>query len=246
MPATSQGRSERRRHERSRIQAQVDERGCRRDIRSNGWIEFRRGRPSQNRSGRRNRDFFVRCGTRLVPQFHRRQCRLKSGPDVFADPLVPAACAVRAPATIFPFPVLVRRQASRPRVACARVPGCTPFGGSLAVTPPLRSISRLTARRVGGHARAIVRHGYRCPKHHGKPAFTNTQKCLRHRHFCDSAQRLRRRRFTSRSSRYLNRSSNLMGHDHPHKPANGERITGRLNSGRGPRSGEGGQQQKGE
>jgi len=30
--------------------------------------------------------------------------------------------------------------------------------------------------------------------------------------------------FTSRSSRYLNCPSNLIGHDHPNKPANGERM----------------------
>jgi len=38
----------------------------------------------------------------------------------------------------------------------------------------------------------------------------------------------------------------LIGHDHPNKPANGVGITGRFKSGQGPRSGEGGQQQKGE
>jgi hypothetical protein len=30
--------------------------------------------------------------------------------------------------------------------------------------------------------------------------------------------------FTSDSSRYLNYPSNLIGHDHPNKPANGERM----------------------
>ncbi|WP_166294447.1 MULTISPECIES: hypothetical protein [unclassified Bradyrhizobium] len=38
--------------------------------------------------------------------FTGENAELKSGPDVFADPLVPAACAVRAPAPIFPIPVL--------------------------------------------------------------------------------------------------------------------------------------------
>src|ERR1700722_11375412 len=35
--------------------------------------------------------------------------------------------------------------------------------------------------------------------------------------------------FTPDSSRYLNCPSNLIGHDHPNKPANGEGITGRFN-----------------
>ena len=35
--------------------ALVDERGCRRDIRSNGWIVLSRSSLFENRSGRRNR-----------------------------------------------------------------------------------------------------------------------------------------------------------------------------------------------
>jgi len=35
--------------------ALVDERGCRRDIRSNGWIAVSRSSLRENRSGRRNR-----------------------------------------------------------------------------------------------------------------------------------------------------------------------------------------------
>ena len=68
--------------------ALVDERGCRRDIRSNGWIEFRKGSLFQNRSGRRNR--FSSFGAEsLLRNFTGPKARMKSGPDVFADALVP-------------------------------------------------------------------------------------------------------------------------------------------------------------
>jgi hypothetical protein len=69
--------------------ALVDERGCRRDIRSNGWIVFsQRVRSFRNRSGRRNK-FSSFGADRYDPQFHRRSnAQVKSGPDVFADALV--------------------------------------------------------------------------------------------------------------------------------------------------------------
>jgi uncharacterized protein len=47
-----------------------------------------------------------------------------------------------------------------------------------------------------------------------------------------------REAFTPDSSRYLNCSSNLIGHDHPNKPANGVGMTGRSTVGQGPRSSE--------
>ena len=67
--------------------ALVDERGCRRDIRSNGWIVFRKSSLSQKRSGRRNQ--FSSFGADLpVRNFTGPKPGLKSGPDVFADALV--------------------------------------------------------------------------------------------------------------------------------------------------------------
>jgi hypothetical protein len=39
--------------------------------------------------------------------------------------------------------------------------------------------------------------------------------------FCDSSAEDAARAFTFDSSRYLNCPSNLIGHDHPNKPANG-------------------------
>ena len=68
--------------------ALVDERGCRRDIRSNGWIDFRESSLFQNRSGRRNK--FSSFGAEsLLRNFTGPKARPKSGPDVFADALVP-------------------------------------------------------------------------------------------------------------------------------------------------------------
>ena len=81
------------------IAALVDERGCRRDIRSNGWIDFRESSLFQNRSGRRNK--FSSFGAEsLLRNFAGPKARLKSGPDVFADALVPrnASCSPERPA----------------------------------------------------------------------------------------------------------------------------------------------------
>ncbi|MBN8992789.1 MAG: hypothetical protein J0H42_31510 [Rhizobiales bacterium] len=68
--------------------ALVDERGCRRDIRSNGWIDFRESSLFQNRSGRRN-ELSSFGAESLLRNFAGLKARLKSGPDVFADALVP-------------------------------------------------------------------------------------------------------------------------------------------------------------
>ena len=63
--------------------------------------------------------------------------------------------------------------------------------------------------------------GYRSAKRQGKPNFTTTRKRLCRRHSCNFASAREVRAFTPRSSRYLNCPSNLIGHDHPNKPANG-------------------------
>jgi hypothetical protein len=71
--------------------ALVDERGCRRDIRSNGWIVIREVRflktgPAEETSFLRS----VRILTSAISRGSR--VPLKSGPDVFADALVPYRC----------------------------------------------------------------------------------------------------------------------------------------------------------
>ena len=74
--------------------AQVDERGCRRDIRSNGWIVIFKSLLFENRSGRRNRfsSFGADLSSAISPA---SRPHVKSGPDVFADALVPTAGAWR-------------------------------------------------------------------------------------------------------------------------------------------------------
>src|SRR5580698_2126007 len=73
--------------------ALVDERGCRRDIRSNGWIVLPKGSLFRKTVRQKKRVFFVRCGSN-DPQFHGAlKAEVKSGPDVFADALVPPAGA---------------------------------------------------------------------------------------------------------------------------------------------------------
>jgi hypothetical protein len=53
--------------------ALVDERGCRRDIRSNGRIRFSKGSLFEKRDAAEEKVFFVRCGSSGDPQFHRLQ-----------------------------------------------------------------------------------------------------------------------------------------------------------------------------
>jgi hypothetical protein len=65
----------------------VDERGCRRDIRSNGWIVVRGVR--SGKTGPAEETGFLRSVRICGPQFHRSANRtVKSAPDVFADALV--------------------------------------------------------------------------------------------------------------------------------------------------------------
>jgi hypothetical protein len=69
--------------------ALVDERGCRRDIRSNGWIVLSKEFAlHENRSGRRNQfsSFGADLWSAISPG---SKPAMKSGPDVFADALVP-------------------------------------------------------------------------------------------------------------------------------------------------------------
>jgi hypothetical protein len=69
--------------------ALVDERGCRRDIRSNGWIVLSR-EFALAKTGPAEEASFLRSVRISGPQFHRAQKpAMKSGPDVFADALVP-------------------------------------------------------------------------------------------------------------------------------------------------------------
>jgi hypothetical protein len=71
----------------------VDERGCRRDIRSNGRIDYFGGaRSDGNRFGRRT-SFFIGADP-TIRNFAGALCRSRFAPDVFADALVPSRRAV--------------------------------------------------------------------------------------------------------------------------------------------------------
>jgi len=72
-----------------RQRALVDERGCRRDIRSNGRTIVSRSSLFGKPVRQKKQVFFVRCEP-SGSQFHRQSpAQVKSGPDVFADALVP-------------------------------------------------------------------------------------------------------------------------------------------------------------
>ena len=183
--------------------ALVDERGCRRDIRSTAGSNFR---PS--RIDTAEETVFLRSvrGVR-VPQFHPRPsgCGLRSGPDVFADALVPTR---RGSPRLFYCPDIVDHGPD-PR----RRRSCAPFQ-----QPAPRHPSSVAAAHSG---KAPCGNGYRCPKRHGKPNFAIARKCLRHSHFFDSCDGRPPCAFTARSSRYLNCPSNLLVHIRLNKPANG-------------------------
>jgi hypothetical protein len=87
--------------------------------------------------------------------------------------------------------------------------------------PPGRRDAPLSRVTTAVGAGRSCRNGYRFAKPQGKPNFANALKPARGRHFCDFPAIDARATFTSRSSRYLNCPSNLIGHDHPNKPANG-------------------------
>jgi hypothetical protein len=87
--------------------ALVDERGCRRDIRSNGWIVlcesslFRKTGPAEETD-------FLRSVRISGPQFHRAQSPfVESGPDVFADALVPPLAQMVPGASVFEIPLTI-------------------------------------------------------------------------------------------------------------------------------------------
>jgi hypothetical protein len=69
--------------------ALVDERGCRRDIRSNGCtVIFRQGSLWRKAVRQKKEVFFIGADPK-VRNFTGALCRLRFGPDVFADALVP-------------------------------------------------------------------------------------------------------------------------------------------------------------
>ena len=159
---------------------------------------------------------------------------MKSGPDVFADALVPLAAAEGARSE-FPthINILMVPGAPRSRGVFAR-------GANSRRRRHRRMLARPVLRRAGGGVWAadwcalcrvparnfLVRDGYRFAKSEGKPNSGLARKPLPTAHFRDFPADGPRPAFTPHSSRSLNCPSNLIGHDHPNKPANGEGNNG--------------------
>jgi hypothetical protein len=72
-----------------------------------------------------------------------------------------------------------------------------------------------------GSAGRDCSNGYRFAKRQGKPNSVNPRKSASNMRFCDFVATCAERAFTFDSLQYLNCPSNLVGHDHPNKPANG-------------------------
>ena len=171
--------------------ALVDERGCRRDIRSNGWIVLSRSSLFENRSGRRNK--FSSFGADLWSAISSGpKPAVKSGPDVFADALVPktphagvsedAPCGVRRrigvlvlqiPHILFSPPAASGREGSSRRrssrtMRCGR-----------------RHWTGRRRRRPLALRRPIAANGYRFAKWQGKPNSAFRRKAPLNQRFCD-------------------------------------------------------------
>jgi len=86
--------------------------------------------------------------------------------------------------------------------------------------------------------------GYRFAKRQGKPNFAIRGQSASNKRFCDFTVICAENAFTRRSSRYLNCSSILTGHDHPNKPANGELNNGMFYNWTGAALGQGGNNQQ--
>lgn len=163
---------------------------------------FKRVRSFENRSGRRNRVFFVRCGSH-DPQFYRRSQspRVKSGPDVFADALVlqePPPMVRAAPN--FPNPPhssfrqgrAARWLLCESRTRCSAEPGPISKQNSIWDVDPGSAAHHLSASKTRVNALIVPRsvrgtlslsvrgtdrgNGYRFAKCHGKPNSAITRK----------------------------------------------------------------------
>jgi hypothetical protein len=140
---------------------------------------------------------------------------LKSGPDVFADALVPRNTLVPwpAPRSSAPFPSQLHFRESADAEPAWRAGDVA----AMVIVPPNGRVNRTSPLAVASCAAVIS---------------------------AISPAAGAKRAFTPRSSRTLNCPSKLIGHGDPDKPANGVRDNRRFGSGMGPRSGEGGQQQE--
>jgi hypothetical protein len=101
--------------------------------------------------------------------------------------------------------------------ADALVPRALPLG----VLIPKKNLETFNLARLRLHAGMCCSDGYRFAKRQGKPNSANLAAARKNKRFCDLARCAARTPFRFDSSRTLNCSSNLIGHDDPDKPANG-------------------------
>jgi hypothetical protein len=101
------------------LRATVDERGCRRDIRSNGWIEFS---SLENRSGRRKQSFLRSVRIFWLRNFIWPKVNLRPGRDLVLTCSPTPSSTCRGRARLFHFPphiaVLIVH-----RIPAVRLPG---------------------------------------------------------------------------------------------------------------------------
>jgi hypothetical protein len=141
-----------------------------------------------------------------------RPVSVKFDPDVFADALafLPALARLAFPLFIVEFCRTRRSRSTRDGGSVARASRITPVPRSLRLASPPQKP-------------ALLCNGYRFAKSNGKPSLSPWHKSLRHKGFCDAARLGGAFAFRFDSSRYLNCSSNLTGHDHPNAPGYGGR-----------------------
>jgi hypothetical protein len=169
---------------------------------------------------------------------------MKSGPDVFADALVPSGricpperllSQQRSDSRRKKRPAQKHPRSYRPFTALGFLAHALPgyaFASSGSGAPrypewPLNALSvdrllKFIVARLAAPGRWRCGNGYCSAKPKGKSNFTIAGFPLCRRHFFDSASRAAKRAFISRSSRTLNCPSNLIGHDHRNnRPGNG-------------------------
>ena len=157
--------------------APVDERGCRRDIRSSGWTAALRSLRLP-RAGSVEETGFLRSLRILLTTEGRSFTGTASGskfaPDVFADALVPSE------------PGQSCRHLFIPSTSMAMIPAA-PSSARFAFAMSLRDRTRRSAARQGAALAGLKLptfcNGYRRTKPEGKPSLTRPHKALKNRHF---------------------------------------------------------------
>ncbi|WP_375413183.1 hypothetical protein [uncultured Bradyrhizobium sp.] len=183
--------------------ALVDERGCRRDIRSNGWAALSTGLAPTKTARQKKEVFFIGADPEVRNFTGGLKPQVRFGPDVFADALVPRRRAI-ARVRIFS-----KSSTCRFRPLTAFKPGAA-SGVALSDCWISDVLTHDASRRCCN--------GYRFAKRQGKSNSANPAVIQQTRCFCEAAISAVQIPFRFDSSRCLNCSSNLIGHDHPNKP----------------------------